>query len=310
VCAPPPEGHAAATSPFGPADEIGMLNLATAQASARVLAEADGSRAFDLAVDFFVGMPSFTSGGDPPFQMWMSATPSGGVKDDPLGVGEEQNQVVSRSGDCILMFTHTGTHVDALNHIGLDGRFWNGINEAEHLGARHWRAGGADRHPPIVARGVLIDVAGYKGVKLLPDSYSITPDDLRGALARQGTRLQPGDVVLVRTGRMTAWPDGDAYILNQPGLGLPGAKWLAEEMKAMVIGGDNLSLEHFPVHGDESWVPVHTYLLAERGVPIIEVAFLEELARDRVYEFAFIAGPLKLRGASAAPFRPVALPLR
>jgi kynurenine formamidase len=109
---------------------------------------------------------------------------------------------------------------------------------------------------------------------------------------------------------MTVWPDVQKYVLNQPGLGLPGARWLVDEQKAMAIGGDNLSLEHFPVHGDDNWIPVHSFLLAQRGVPIIEVAYLEELARDRVYEFAFVAGPLKLRGASAAPFRPVALPLR
>ena len=78
----------------------------------------------------------------------------------------------------------------------------------------------------------------------------------------------------------------------------------------MVLGGDNLSLEHFPVGRRDNWIPVHTYLLAERGVPIIEVAYLEDLARDRVYEFAFVAASLMWRGASAAPFRPLAFPLR
>jgi kynurenine formamidase len=150
-------------------------------------------------------------------------------------------------------------------------------------------------------------------VTALPDSYSISPEDLQGALTKQGTSLRAGDVVLLRGGRMTAWPKDEAYVLNQPGLGLAAATWLAEDRKAMVIGGDNLSLEHFPVEpaaGKESWVPVHTYLLAQRGIPIIEVLNLEELARGKVYEFAFIAASLKWRGASAAPFRPLALPLR
>lgn len=159
---------AAASSPFGSGDEIGMLNLATAETAARVLSEVDGGRTFDLAVDYFVGMPSFTASGDPPFQIWMSATPGGSVRDDPLGVGEAQNRAVSRSGDCLLMFTHTGTHVDALNHIGCDGTIWNGFTETDHLGSRHWHVAGADRHPPIVARGVLIDVAGLHGVDMLP----------------------------------------------------------------------------------------------------------------------------------------------
>jgi kynurenine formamidase len=309
VCAPPPEGHAAARSPFGPADEIGMLNLATAEASARILAEADGSRAFDLAVDFFVGMPSFTDGGDPPFQMWMSATPGGGVKDDPLGVGEAQNKVVSRAGDCILMFTHTGTHVDALNHIGLNGRFWNGINEAEHLGSRHWRAGGADRHPPIVARGVLIDVAGLHGVDMLPASHAIGERELRRALERQGTELRRGDVVLVRTGRMTVWPDTDAYIPDEPGIDVEGASFLAEA-GPMMIGADNVGLERHPSGDPENWQPVHTFLLAEAGIPIMEVVDTEELAGHGVHEFAFVGACLKIRGATGSPIRPLALPLR
>jgi kynurenine formamidase len=254
-------------------------------------------------------MPSFTAGGDPPFQIWMSATPSGGVNDDAMGLGEAQNRIVSRSGDSILMYTHTGTHVDALNHIGYDGTVWNGFTEAEHLGARHWRVAGADRHPPIVARGVMIDVAGLHGVEMLPDSHAIGPDDLRHALARQGTELRAGDVVLVRTGRMSVWPDPEAYIPDEPGLNVAGAEPLARS-GAMLIGADNIGLERHPSGDPESWQPVHTYLLAEAGIPIMELADLEELAGEGVHEFAFVGACLKIRGATGSPIRPIALPLR
>ena len=297
-------------SPWGPHDEIGTLNLMTDSSRAAILARVSGGAAYDLSVELFNGMPSWHLLGDPRYQFWLTHTPRGTAVDDPLKVGPEQNAKVAYTGDAISMYTHTGTHIDALNHFGLDGAVWNGFKADEHLGDQGWKKVGVEKFPPIIARGVLIDVAGSKGVAKLPDSYSITPADLRAALAKQGTILARGDVVLIRTGRMNAWPDGDKYILNQPGLGLPGAKWLVEQQGAMVIGGDNLSLEHFPVHGKENWIPVHSYLLAQRGVPIIEVAYLDELARDRVYEFAFIAGSLKLRGASAAPFRPIALPIR
>lgn len=308
--AAPPPAERVGTSPWGPADEIGTLNTMTDSSRARILSRVAGGKIYDLAVEYFNGMPSWYLAGDPLYQLWMTHTPRGTAADDPMRVGAEQNAKVAYTGDAVSMYTHTGTHIDALNHFGLHGEVWNGFAADEHLGDRGWARTGVEKFPPIVARGVLIDVAGYKGVDLLPDSYSITPDDLRGALARQGTRLEPGDVVLIRGGRMTVWPDVERYVLNQPGLGLAGARWLAEEQQAMVIGGDNLSLEHFPVHGDHNWVPVHTYLLAQRGIPIVEVVNLEELARDRVYEFVFVAGPLKFRGASAAPFRPVALPLR
>ena len=305
-----PAADSVGRSPWGPDDEIGTLNMMTDSSRAAVLARVSGGHTYDLSVEFFNGMPSWYLAGDPLYQLWMTHTPRGHAIDDPLELGKVQNAKVAYTGDAVSMYTHTGTHIDALNHFGLHGAVWNGFTADEHLGDRGWKKLGVEKFPPIIARGVLIDVAAYKGVPLLPDSYSITPEDLQGALARQGTRLQRGDVVLIRGGRMTVWPDVHAYVLNQPGLGLPGARWLVEEQGAMVVGGDNLSLEHFPVHGDDNWIPVHSYLLAQRGVPIIEVAFLEELSRDRVYEFAFIAAPLKWRGASAAPFRPIALPLR
>jgi kynurenine formamidase len=300
----------AGRSPWGAHDEIGTLNMMTPASRAAVLSRLDGERLYDLSVEYFVGMPSWYLLGDPRYQYWLTHSPRGTAVDDPVKVGAAGNAAVAYTGDAISMYTHTGTHIDALNHFGVFGEVWNGFKADDHLGDRGWRKTGVEKFPPIVGRGVLIDVARLKGTRALPDSYRITREDLRAALAAQRTSLQPGDVVLIRGGRMSAWPDGDGYILNQPGLSLDAARWLAEEHQAMVIGGDNLSLEHFPVDPGTNWIPVHTYLLAERGIPIIEVANLEELSRDRVYEFAFIAASLRLRGASAAPFRPIAIPLR
>lgn len=297
-------------SPWGPDDELGALNRMTAESRAAILARIKGGEVYDLAVDYFIGMPSWHLLGDPRYQFWMTHTPNGTVVDDPAGVGRTQNEIVSYTGDAVSFYTHMGTHIDALNHFGLNGEIYNGFSAEEHLGDRGWQKTGAETIPPIIARGVLIDVAAAKGVEQLPDSYGITVEDLQTALARQGIQLAPGDVALIRGGRMHAWPDDEGYVLDQPGLTLPAARWLAEDQQVMAIGGDNLSLEHFPVaEGSETWVPVHTYLLAQAGVPIIEVVQLDELSRDEVYEFAFIAASLKLSGASAAPFRPIALPL-
>ncbi len=96
---------------------------------------------------------------------------------------------------------------------------------------------------------------------------------------------------------------------NSPGLSFAAAKYLAEEKGAKIIGADNLSLEVFPSELESDYVPVHTYLLAEQGKPILELVYLEELSRNKIYEFAFIAGALKQRGADAAPLRPIAIPL-
>jgi kynurenine formamidase len=297
-------------SPWGPTDEIGTLNMMSQGTRAAILHRIDGRKVYDLSVEYFNGMPSWSALGDPLYQMWLTHTPRGTGVDDPMRVGAHQNSLVSYTGDAISMYTHTGTHIDTLNHFGLHGEMYNGFAADKHLGDRGWQRGGAEKFPPIVSRGVLIDVAGAKGTSVLPPSYQITPEDLSAALSKQGSRLERGDTILIRTGKMTLFHDAAAYLANPPGLSLAGAKWLVEKHGAMVIGADNLSLEGFPVVEKDNWIPVHSYLLAEKGVPIMEVVNLEELARDRIYEFAFIGASLKLRGASGAPMRPLAFPLR
>jgi kynurenine formamidase len=146
-------------------------------------------------------------------------------------------------------------------------------------------------------------------VAILPDGYRIGRDDLIRALDRQGVDVREGDVVLVRTGRMAVLDDAAAFMADPPGIGLEAARFLVEEKGAMIVGADNLSLEAFPSELEDDYVPVHTYLLGQMGAPILELVDLESLSRDEVWEIAFIGGSLKLRGADAAPIRPIAFPL-
>ena len=303
-------GPGVGVSPWGPKDEIGRLNLMTADSRAAVLARIGGGKVYDLSVEYFIGMPSWQAAGDPPYQMWMTHTPHGDHVSDSMGVGKEMSAHVGYSGVAISMYTHMGTHIDALNHFGLDGKIYNGFSAAEHLGDRGWKVTGAEKIPPIVARGVLIDLPRAKGVTMLADGYRVTKQDLKAALARQRTLLKNGDVVLVRTGRMQVYESAQAYMKNPPGLGLEAAKFLVEEGGAMIVGADNLSFEAFPSEVQGNYVPVHSYLLAQQGVPILELVQLEQLAKDGVYEFAFLGGSLKLRGSDAAPIRPLALPFK
>ena len=144
---------------------------------------------------------------------------------------------------------------------------------------------------------------------MLPDGYRVTRQDLQSALLVQGTRLQEGDVVLIRTGRMKLYETTDQYMNNPPGLGMDAARFLVEEGGAMVLGADNLSFEAFPSEVAGNYVPVHTYLLAQQGAFILELVDLEALSKDKVYEFAFIGASLKLKGADGSPMRPIAMPL-
>lgn len=294
-------------SPWGADDEIGRLNLMTKASQAAILSRLNGERVYDLSVEYFVGMPSWHAIGDPRYQLWMTHTPHGTVIDDPMGVGERQNHHVSYSGSAISMYTHTGTHIDALNHFGLNGKIWNGYEARKHLGDRGWKKTGAETIPPIIARGVLIDIPAAHGVDMLPAGYRIRKADLHDALQKQNVKLQQGDVVLIRTGRMKLYDKADDYMTNPPGMSIEAARFLIEEGGAMTIGADNLSFETFPPEVEGNYVPVHTYLLAQQGAHILELVNLESLAADRVYEFAFIGASLKLRGADAAPMRPIAI---
>ena len=303
------DGVTVSRSPWGPGDNIGRLNLMTAQSRQAVLSRADGSRIYDLAVDYFLGMPSWAAAGDPTYQMWMTHTPAGSINDGSSGAAPEVHEKYSYCGDSISMYTHTGTHIDMLNHIGHYGHFWNGRTAGKDLGSRQWLRGGADECPPIIGRGVMLDIARLKGVTCLPDGYCIEPDDLTEAARIQRTALRDGDIVMIRTGRMSLWPDVDGYLRSTPGIGMAAARYLCEEVGAMCLGTDAISIDVDPHVEADTFVPVHCYLFATAGTPVIEVLNLQELSHSEIFEIAFIGMPVKLRGGTGSPIRPIAMPL-
>jgi kynurenine formamidase len=296
-------GRRVSRSPWGSGDEIGRLNWMTAESRAAVLSRATGPL-FDLAVTYRHGMPAYQATGDPDYQIFLTHTPDGTRLDDLTGQGEEVNACYSYAGTAISMYAHAGTHVCSLNHIGHDGHFWNGWSAGEHLGSRAWTVGGV--YPPVIARGVLLDVAGALGVTCLPDSYAITAADLHAAERRAGVEVERGDVVLVRTGRMTRWGDRAAFMADPPGLGMEAARHLAEIAGAMCVGVD-AGGEALPPEAPGTFLPVHAYLLATAGMPFFEHLWLEDIAAAGAGEFAFIATPLKLAGSTGCPARPIAI---
>jgi kynurenine formamidase len=304
------DGVKVSKSPWGSADEIGRLNWITPETNRAILEHLDGSHVFDLNVEYFIGMPSWVAAGDPPYGIWMTHTPQGSVNDNLSGVGSEVHEKYSYCGDSIHLYTHCGTHIDTLNHLGFYGKFWNGWTADEQLGSRIWNKGGLDKYPPVIARGILLDVAGAHGVDSLPESYPVTPKDLQDAAQKQRVELRKKDVVLVRTGRMRAWPDFHRYLDGSPGISLASAKWLCEEAGAMCIAGDTIGLEVLPSEEPNVFLPVHCYMFATAGAQIIEVVDMEEIAAEKQYEFAFLGFPLKLRGATGAPMPSYAVPLR
>lgn len=206
---------------------------------------------------------------------------------------------------------HGCTHIDALSHIGkwVDGeiRLYGGVKVQEVMSNHGYAVLGSENFPPVVLRGVLLDVAGHKGVGVLPDSYGITGEDLQHCAAAEGVEIRERSAVLIRTGFSSYWrTDNPRFSLKGAGPNLDGARFLAERRIAL-IGSDTEAVEQWPWPEDSENLPVHSFLIYERGIPHVESLYLDRLAADRVYEFVFIALPLRIRGATGSQIHPIAI---
>lgn len=205
------------------------------------------------------------------------------------------------SAGTLITSEHAGTHIDALCHQAVDLKLCGGTDAAAVSGPFGYRELGVETIPPIVARGWLVDL----GV-LDPDRW-VGLAEVRAAADEQGVRPEPGDVVLARTGNGVNWGDAPRYLR---GAGMTGAvsEWLAGS-GVIAVGADNMAWDLVggvdPDLGVE--LPGHGILLVRHGVYIIENLLLEELAASGVREFTFVCTPLKIRGATGSPVRPVAL---
>ena len=206
-----------------------------------------------------------------------------------------------------VMSDHSGTHVDALahqaEHLTLFGGLKVGPGIETPLGFAKL---GAEEIGPLISRGVLIDLAAH--IKdPMPKSKQITLLECKRVLKAEKVALRPKDVVLVRTGYGKFWDDPSRYE-SAPGVSPGVSSWLGE-IGVLAVGSDNVGWD-LPGARDPktgSIFPGHLVLLARKGIYIMEKLNLEELSRDSIFEFLFIGLPLKFRGATGAPMRPIAV---
>jgi kynurenine formamidase len=213
----------------------------------------------------------------------------------------------SGASGVLTMMEHSGTHIDALCHQACGFKLFGDIPADAVETPAGFTQLGVETIPPLLARGVLLDVAGWKGQTPLPPRYSISADELRATAAAQNVQVQAGDVLLVRTGFATLWHD-EAVYLEAAGVARSGTLWAAEQ-RVVAVGADNMAWDVPDERDPETGATLfaHVYLLPQKGIYILENLNLEELARDRRWVFGFLAVPLKFRGATGSPVRPLAL---
>lgn len=262
----------------------------------------------DLASGWWNGMPGVDC--HPPFNLLTYRSPRGlhGQRDVPL-IADDNDVRFSFVSELMMTSSHIGTHIDALCHVtcGEDDRWHGGDSAATHLGDFGARSRDASELPPLVARGVLLDVAGALGGERLAPRFPIGAEELERAAAAQEVEIAEGDVVLIRTGQMRDWPDAQAMAASEgAGVTIDGARWLSARRPA-AVGADNPSFERVPsgIPGDPQ--PVHLHLIFEHGIPIMEWVACESLARDRAWTFLFVALPLPVHGATGSLIRPIAI---
>ena len=288
---------------WGDDDEIGTMNLVTDEVVRRGAACVRTGKRFSLALPLSGDGPQIGTvpGRINPLHTMIAIN---APYIDPDGF--------RTSDDVIVTATQAATHWDALAHASYGGKIYNGFpaeSITAELGASRC---GVDKIPYIVTRGVLLDVARAKGVDRLEGGYALTPDDLDAACELARVTVQPGDVILLRTGQMQLLFAGDklAYCVPNPGPSMQTVQWFRDHDVA-AVATDSFTYEVFPPEREDCALPVHLLHLVDMGMTQGQHFVLEPLAADcaddGVYEFLLEASPQPIVGGTGTPVNPVAV---
>jgi kynurenine formamidase len=296
---------------WGPDDELGVLNYITPQDIVSAAALVRKGRVFGLGLPLDENGPQrglFGGRWNPIHQMLATGT-------DAVAGKHDVKPGLRYADDAINLPTQTGTQIDALSHVFLGDKMWNGY-PATLVDSRGAHKNGIEKFAnKVVGRGVLLDVARYKRVEFLQDGYGITNTDLDATAKAQGVEVRRADFVIVRTGQMEdrlKKGDWGGYAGGPaPGLAFETLDWIHGKQIAGV-GSDTWGIEVRPNEtGPDVFQPWHWVTIPTIGIVHLEILYLKELAeacaQDRVYEFFFCAPPLVITGGTGSPINPQAI---
>ena len=283
-------------SKYGASDTLGAVNNLSPEGVRKAAALVKTGKVYALGIPTGPDAPVYGERKYTAEPVW---TPPAGQP--PLG----ENKVTAFD-EKVTTSMGIGSQLDGLAHLGIDRRHYNGL-KADELAASGFRKLDIAAIPPIVTRGVLIDMRKHFG-KPLAAGHAFTRADIEAALRAQKTTVGKGDVVLLHTGWMAdkLASDRAAFQSSEPGLGLEAATWLADQ-GVVAIGADTIALEAIPFENANRPFVVHQTLLAKKGVHVLENLTVGPLAADGVTEFLFVLGQPRFQGVVQVVINPVAI---
>ena len=284
-------------SEYGPDDTLGAVNRLTPEGVIKAAKLVTTGKTYALGVETGPDSPAY-----PPRKYQMTIL----QLDDGVGRPAGSNKV---TGNDDLMYTYMGigSQIDGLGHVGIDHVYYNGVHAKDFVKVTGLTKFSTSDIPPIVTRGVLLDIARLKGVPVLDAGTAINKAEIDAAMKAQGVTINDGDVVLFHTGWMNvSESDGARFMKGEPGVGIEGARYLAS-MGVVAVGSDSFGVEVIPFENEGQFFPVHQELLTKRGVYLLENMDTRELAKDQGWEFLFVLGQPRFVGSVQAVINPVAI---
>jgi kynurenine formamidase len=287
-------------SKWGPDDEIGAANLITEESVLEAAKLVTTGKTYHLGIIVDDQTPAFA-----PRTLSLSIVQPNQISTPGLG-----DNAMTYNDDIFMGWLGIGPQLDGLGHIGVDHVYYNGHKDSEFAKTDGLTKLGIEKVPPIVARGVVLDMAGYYGVEMVEEGTPYTREDIIGAAEKQGIEIRQGDVVLFHSGWLDLLDGDDAarerFGSSEPGLGKTGAEYLIEQ-EVIAVGGDTWGLEAIPFPEGTGVFEIHQMLIPRNGIYILENMETRELVADEAWEFMFVLGPARLKGAVQMLINPIAI---
>lgn len=284
-------------SKYGAEDTLGAINNLSADKVMQAVRLVKTGKTYALGVETGPDSPAY-----PPRSYSMTIL----QLDDGMGTPLGSNKATGND-DLMNVWMGIGSQIDGLGHMGVNHVYYNGNKASDFVTPKGLSKLSIDKLPPIVTRGVLLNMAKHMGKEILDAGTAINSADIKAAAKAANVEIGHGDVVLLHTGWLNVMDaDTERFMAGQPGLGLDGAKYLAG-LGVVAVGADNWALEVLPPEDSTQAFPVHPELLAKNGVYILENMDTRALAADSVSEFLFVLGQPRFVGAVQAVINPVAI---